>query len=113
MIRISESVHYGHAARWAATGRGALMMRPKSNWAQIVSAVVAVFGFGVVALQVNLLRSNAREAAARQVYMSSSEAQLRHPNLSEPDMAAIRADRLKFVMYKNFVAYMVCGNTRA
>jgi len=83
------------------------MMRPKSNWAQIISAIVAVFGFGVVALQVNLLRSNAREAAARQVYMSYSEAQLRHPDLSEPDMAAIRADRLKFVMYKNFVAHML------
>jgi hypothetical protein len=81
--------------------------RPQSNWAQIVSAVVGVFGFAVVALQVNQLRTNAREAAARQVYMSYSEAQLRHPDLAEPDMAAIRADPLKFVLYKNFVAHML------
>jgi hypothetical protein len=81
--------------------------RPKSNWAQIVSAVVAIFGFGVVALQVNQLRTNAREAAARQVYMSYSEAQLRHPDLAEPDMTALRGDRVKFVLYKNFVAHML------
>lgn len=81
--------------------------RPKSNWAQIISAVVAVFGFGVVALQVNTLRANARETAARQVYMSYSEAQLRNPELVEPDMTALRADRVKFVLYKNFVAHML------
>jgi hypothetical protein len=81
--------------------------RPKSNWAQIVSAVVAIFGFGVVALQVNQLRANAREAAARQVYMSYSEAQLRHPDLAEPDMTALRGDRVKFVLYKNFIAHML------
>ena len=81
--------------------------RPKSNWAQIISAVVGVFGFAVIALQVNQLGTNAREAAARQVYMSYSEAQLRHPDLTEPDMATIRADRLKFVLYKNFVAHML------
>src|ERR1700761_5664379 len=89
---------------------GALMgdeKRPKSNWAQIISALVGVFGFGVVALQVNQLRTNAREAAARQVYMSYSEAQLRHPDLTEPDMAALRADPLKYVLYKNFVAHML------
>ncbi|MET0219867.1 MAG: hypothetical protein ABW213_04340 [Tardiphaga sp.] len=81
--------------------------RPQSNWAQIISAVVGIFGFAVVAVQVNLLRSNAREAAARQVYMSYSEAQLRHPDLTEPDLAALRADRVKFVLYKNFVAHML------
>jgi hypothetical protein len=81
--------------------------RPQSNWAQIISAVVAVFGFGVVALQVNLLRINARETAARQVYMSYSEAQLRHPELVEPDMNALRADRVRYVLYKNFVAHML------
>jgi hypothetical protein len=82
-------------------------MRPKSNWAQIVSAVVAIFGFGVVALQVNQLRTNARETVARQVYMSYSEAQLRHPDLADPDMAALRSDRVRFVLYKNFVAHML------
>jgi hypothetical protein len=81
--------------------------RPKSNWAQIISAVLAIFGFAVVAVQVNQLRTNAREAAARQVYMSYSEAQLRHPDMTEPDMAEIHADRLKYVLYKNFVAHML------
>jgi len=81
--------------------------RPKSNWAQIISAVVAILGFAVVAVQVSLLRSNARETAARQVYMSYSESRLRHPEMTEPDMAEIRADRLKYVLYKNFVSHML------
>ncbi len=81
--------------------------RPKSNWAQIASAWLAIVGFAIIGAQVNQLRTNAREAAARQVYMSYSEAQLRHPDLTEPDMAEIRADHLKWVLYKNFVAHML------
>jgi hypothetical protein len=94
----------GHAGLEAAMDDN---KRPKSNWAQIISAVLAIFGFAVVAVQVNQLRANAREAAARQVYMSYSEARLRHPDLTEPDMAEIRADRVKYVLYRNFVAHML------
>jgi hypothetical protein len=81
--------------------------RPKSNWAQIASAWLAIVGFAIIAAQVNQLRTNAREAAARQVYMSYSEAQLRHPDLTEPDVTELRADRLKYILYKNFVAHML------
>ncbi|MGJ4890671.1 hypothetical protein ACQR0Z_26860 [Bradyrhizobium sp. HKCCYLS3077] len=81
--------------------------RPQSNWAQIISAAVSVVGFALLALQINQLRTNAREAAARQVYMSYSEAQLRHPELTEPDLAALRADSVKYVLYKNFVAHLL------
>jgi hypothetical protein len=81
--------------------------RPQSNRAQIVSAVVGVLGFVIVIVQVNLIRSNAREISARQVYMSYSESALRNPDLVEPDMAAIRADRVLFVKYKSFVSHML------
>lgn len=81
--------------------------RPLSNWAQITSAVVGVLGFGILIVQVHLIGSNAKEMAARQVYMSYSESELRNPELVEPDMAAIRADRVLFVRYKSFVAHML------
>jgi hypothetical protein len=81
--------------------------RPKSNWAQIISAVVGVLGFGAVIIQVNMIRNNFSEAAARQVYMSYSESELRHPEFVDPDLIALRADRLQFVRYKNFVAHML------
>jgi len=81
--------------------------RPKSNWAQIISAVVGVLGFAIVTMQVHMIRNNFREAAARQVYMSYSESELRHPEFLEPDVKALRDDRLQFVRYKNFVAHML------
>ncbi|MGJ4946057.1 hypothetical protein ACQR1W_36225 [Bradyrhizobium sp. HKCCYLS1011] len=81
--------------------------RPQSNWAQIISAAVGVLGFAAVSFQINLIRQNTRETTARQVYMSYSESALRNPELVEPDMKALRADRLQFVRYKNFVAHML------
>lgn len=81
--------------------------RPQSNWAQIVSAVVGLLGFVIVIVQINVIRGNAREMAARQVYMSYSESELRNPELVEPDIAAIRADRVLFVKYKSFVSHML------
>ena len=81
--------------------------RPKSSWAQIASAVIAAFAFVVVMTQVYYIAKNFKEAAARQVYMSYSEASLRHPEYTEPDLPEIKNDRQKFVQYKNFVAHLL------
>lgn len=77
------------------------------NTAQIASAVVAAAALVFVAYQVWSIRTNARIATARQVYMSYSESLLRYPNLVEPDLQKLRADPDEWVRYKNFVAHML------
>ena len=81
--------------------------RPKSNLAQIISALAAIIGFIGVGIQVNFIRSNAKESAARQVYMSYSEAALRYPEFVEPDLQQIKAIPKEYVRYKSFVARML------
>ena len=81
--------------------------RPKSNWAQIFSALIAGFAVVGVMAQVYYISNNFREAAARQVYMSYSEAALRYPEYSEPDLPEIKADPKKFIQYKNYVAHLL------
>src|ERR1700687_5878306 len=81
--------------------------RPKSNWAQIASAVIALLGFVVVSFQVYYISRNFNIASARQVYMSYSETGLRHPEFVEPDLAKLKADPEKYVQYKNFVSHML------
>jgi hypothetical protein len=81
--------------------------RPKSNIAQIISAVFACLGFilsvcvfGVVIYQVLLIKDNARTVAARQVYMSYSEAALKNPELVEPDFLSLKNNPKEYVRYK-------------
>src|SRR6202021_2150659 len=64
--------------------------RPKSNWAQITSAWVGVIAIVGVGWQVHSIRKNFRESAARQVYMSYSEASLRTPELVEPVLEKLK-----------------------
>jgi hypothetical protein len=59
-------------------------MKSASNWdlqwrnvAQIVSAVAALCAVVGVIFQLSFIRGNAKEASARQVYMSYSEATLK------------------------------------
>jgi hypothetical protein len=82
-------------------------IRPKSNWAQIASAIIAGFAFVIVVAQVYFISKNFKEAAARQVYMSYSESALRHPEYAEPDLLEIRTDRKKLAQYKNYVAHLL------
>jgi hypothetical protein len=96
----------------ASSGAGTTMSdaankRPRSNWAQITSAWVAVIAIVGIAWQAYAIRKNFNEAAARQVYMSYSEAALRTPALVEPDLAKLKADPEKYVQYKSFVAHML------
>ncbi|MEO6381188.1 MAG: hypothetical protein ABIO35_04100 [Nitrobacter sp.] len=81
--------------------------RPKSNWAQMVSAAVGVIAILGVGYQVYSIRSNFNETAARQVYMSYSESVLKYPEFTEPDLASLKKDRIKYIQYKNFVSHML------
>jgi hypothetical protein len=81
--------------------------RPRSNWAQITSAWVAVIAIVGIAWQAYAIRKNFNESAARQVYMSYSEAALRHPELVEPDLGKLKSVPTNYILYKSFVAHML------
>jgi hypothetical protein len=81
--------------------------RPKSNWAQIASVVVAVVAVVGISLQIHNNNKNAQRASARQVYMSYSEAALKYPEFDEPNLEKIKAEPLKFVQYEEYVAHML------
>ena len=81
--------------------------RPQSNWAQITSAWVGVIAIVGVAWQAYAIRQNFRESAARQVYMSYSESILKYPEFTEPDLAQLKKDPVKYVQYKSFVSHML------
>ena len=85
-------------------------MKSASNWhlqwrnvAQTVSAVAALCAVVGVIFQLSFIRGNAKEASARQVYMSYSEATLKYPELSQPNYEKIKADPVEYVRYKNYV----------
>ena len=77
------------------------------NVAQIVSAVAALCAVIGVIFQLYLIRGNAKETSARQVYMSYSEATLKYPELSQPNFDNIKADPVEYVRYKNYVSRML------
>jgi hypothetical protein len=77
------------------------------NVAQMVSAIAALCAVVGVIVQLYLIRSNAREASARQVYMSYSEATLKYPGLSQPNLDKIKSDPAEYIRYKNFVGQML------
>jgi hypothetical protein len=81
--------------------------RPRSNWAQITSAWVGVVAIVGVAWQAYAIRQNFSESSARQVYMSYSESVLKYPEFTEPDLAQIKKDPVKYVQYKSFVSHML------
>jgi hypothetical protein len=77
------------------------------NVAQMVSAIAALCAVVGVIVQLYLIRSNAKEASARQVYMSYSDATLKYPELSQPNLEKIKSDPVEYVRYKNFVGQML------
>ena len=77
------------------------------NVAQMVSAIVALCAVVGVIVQLYLISSNARAASARQVYMSYSEATLKYPELSQPNLEKIKSDPVEYMRYKNFVGQML------
>ena len=81
--------------------------RPKSNWAQIISAAVASIAILAVGTQVYFISRNSKESAARQVYMSYSEAALQYPEFVEPDLPKIKTNATEYVRYKSFFSHML------
>jgi hypothetical protein len=83
--------------------------RPKSNAAQIVSAVVAVVALAAIYVQVHLGRLNALRASARQVYLVYSQATLQYPHLARPNYASLKVDPdpTELVRYQIYVANML------
>lgn len=86
------------------------------NTAQIVSAIASTLGIGFVLIQLNTLQKtedhrqkNAAEAAARQVYMSYSEAALRYPKFASPltETLSPQKDPVEYEQYKLFVGHML------
>jgi hypothetical protein len=81
--------------------------RPQSNWAQIVSAVVAIIALGGISWQVENSNHNAQRSAARRVFMSYNEAALKYPEFDEPNLTEIKKDKLRFIQYQEYVAHML------
>jgi hypothetical protein len=79
----------------------------RGNWAQWVSAVVACIALAGFFLQLNAIRSNSREANARQLYGSYMDAGLRYPEFLRPDYAAIKANETHLAQYRWFVQYFL------
>jgi len=75
-----------------------------AQWISAMAACVALVGF---LIQVNAIRSNAREANARQLYSSYMDAGLKHPEFLKPDYEAIKADPTRLTQYRWFVSYFL------
>ena len=81
--------------------------RPKSNFAQILSAVVGAVALAGIYYQVSLTRLNSLQSSARQVYLSYSQATLQYPDLAYPDFERLKADHKEYNRYKVYVAFML------
>jgi len=66
--------------------------RPKSNFAQITSALIALIALVAIYLQVDAGRKNALRSSARQVYLFYSGLLMQYPHLAVPDYARIMND---------------------
>ena len=78
------------------------------NAAQIASAIVAIFGFAAVLIQLNEIRNNNRAASARQVYLAYIDLQFKNPQFASPDYDKIKAgDRDTRNRYESFVSYLL------
>ncbi len=78
------------------------------NAAQITSALVAIFGFAAILLQLNEIRTNNRAASARQVYLAYADLEFKNPQLADPDYDKIKAgDRDTRNRYELFVSILL------
>jgi hypothetical protein len=84
------------------------------NAAQISSAIIAFFGFGLVIIQLTETRQKSANDAlraelgdARRLYVSYSASSLQYPELAEPNYNELMRDHWKYVRYKTYVAHML------
>ena len=84
--------------------------------AQMAQAAIALLGFVAILFQINEIRTNNREAAARQVFMGYTDLAFKNPKFSAPDYDAIKTGaRDELVQYESFVSYFLysCEETIA
>ena len=90
------------------------MARPVAFWqkfgtlAQMAQATVALLGFVAILFQINEIRSNNREAGARQVYLGYTDLAFKNPQFSAPDYDVIKKRPVnEQVQYESFVSYFL------
>ncbi len=75
---------------------------------QIAQAVVALFGFLAILIQVNVLAKNAHQAGARQIYQAYNDLEFKHPQYAKPDLDRLKAGPPnEFIQYETFVSYFL------
>lgn len=79
----------------------------RGNTAQWISALAACIALVGVLLQLNIIRSNSREASARQLYGAYMEAALKYPEFLRPDYPAIKTNPTRLAQYRWFVSYFL------
>ena len=90
------------------------MALPAAFWqkfgtlAQMAQASVALLGFVAVLIQINEIRSNNREAGARQAFLGYTDLAFKNPQFSLPDYEAIKTrPQSEQVQYESFVSYFL------
>ena len=90
------------------------MARPAAFWqkfgtlAQMAQASVALLGFVAILFQINEIRSNNREAGARQAFLGYTDLAFKNPQFSLPDYAAIKKrPQSEQIQYESFVSYFL------
>jgi hypothetical protein len=87
----------------------------RGNYSQIASAAIAGVALAVVWSQLLTIKANnqdsaqkAREAAARQMFRSHIEVELKYPNLAEPDYGHLKRNGgAEFGQYTSFVTHLL------
>ncbi len=99
----------------ADAARQAKEKRPTSNWAQIASAVIAAVALVVVGFQIQTIKTNNREAAlqnresaARQMFRSQLEIEMKNPKLVLQDYSKMSdANESEKLRYIDFVTHLL------
>jgi hypothetical protein len=91
-----------------------MMAQPVIWWqkygtlAQMAQATVALLGFVAILFQINEIRSNSRQAAARQAFLGYTDLAFKNPKFSSPDYDAIKASSHdEQTQYESFVSYFL------
>ncbi len=76
--------------------------------AQMAQAGVALLGFVAILFQINEIRSNNREAGARQAFLGYTDLAFKNPQFSLPDYDAIKKrPKSEQVQYESFISYFL------
>ena len=74
----------------------------------MAQASVALLGFVAILFQINEIRSNNREAGARQAFLGYTDLAFKNPQFSLPDYDAIKKrPKSEQVQYESFISYFL------